>query len=166
MGSWPSGAKPRTPVMRQSKTERKRKKKYGHLTKSRPQRVNSLLRTLWWSGVSRIPIRWICTGWIPSDSELCMWFQKPWVTESLFIKHRSARGVYRATAPALVDLLTSGAFERVARSYERERAITCRQRAGSYYTRPENQANDFEKVYCTCKIAKDAVRIVLYVTTF
>ena len=88
-------------------------------TKSRPQRVNSLLRALWWSGVSRIPIRWICTGWIPSDSELCMWFQKPWVTESLYIKHRSARGVYRATAPALVVLLTSGAFERVARQWAR-----------------------------------------------
>ena len=29
------------------------------------------------------------------------------------------------------------------RTSERERAITCRQRAGSYYTRPENQANDF-----------------------
>ena len=123
MGSWPSGAKPRTPVMRQSKTERKRKKKYGHLTKSRPQRVNSLLRTLWWS---RIQIRWICTGWIPSDSELCMWFQKPWVTESLYIKHRSARGVYRATAPALVDLLTSGAFERVARQWARSAIVRAR----------------------------------------
>ena len=40
-------------------------------TKSRPQRVNSynltpLLRTLRWSGESRIQISWICTGWIPS----------------------------------------------------------------------------------------------------
>ena len=48
-----------------------------------------------------------------------------------------------------IDLLTSRAFERVARSYERgasakrERA---KARAGSYHTRPENQANDFEKV--------------------
>ena len=50
-----------------------------------------------------------------------------------------------------IDLLTSRAFERVARSYERgARASAKRERgkahAGSYHTRPENQANDFEKV--------------------
>ena len=48
-----------------------------------------------------------------------------------------------------IDLLTSRAFERVARSYERgARASESSTvvRAGSYHTRPENQANDFEKV--------------------
>ena len=45
---------------------------------------------------------------------------------------------------AMLDLLTSRAFERVSAtvSAKRERA-----KAGSYHTRPENQANDFEKVY-------------------
>ena len=49
-----------------------------------------------------------------------------------------------------LDLLTSRAFEREARSYER-RARSASERAkartGSYHTRPENHANDFEKVY-------------------
>ena len=40
-------------------------------TKSWPQRVNSyklnLFTALRWSGESGIPIRWICTGWIPSS---------------------------------------------------------------------------------------------------
>ena len=54
-----------------------------------------------------------------------------------------------------LDLLTSRAFERVARQWARsasesearasERKLVVR--AGSYHTRPENQANDFEKVY-------------------
>ena len=50
-----------------------------------------------------------------------------------------------------LDLLTSRAFDRVARSYERrarsasERKLVVR--AGSYHTRPENHENDFEKVY-------------------
>ena len=38
-----------------------------------------------------------------------------------------------------IDLITSRAFERVAR-HEREAR-------SSYHTRPENHANDFEKVY-------------------
>ena len=59
-----------------------------------------------------------------------------------------------------VDLLTSRAFQRVARQYarsaivrapraKRERASERKLvvRAGSYHTRPENNANDFEKVY-------------------
>ena len=51
-----------------------------------------------------------------------------------------------------LDLLTSRAFERVARSYERgararEREARASESTGSYHTRPENQANDFEKVY-------------------
>ena len=54
-----------------------------------------------------------------------------------------------------LDLLTSRAFERVARQWARseivrERSASERKlvvRAGSYHTRPENQANDFEKVY-------------------
>ena len=45
-----------------------------------------------------------------------------------------------------LDLLTSRAFEREARSYER-RVLPRVVRAGSYHIRPENQANDFEKVY-------------------
>ena len=47
-----------------------------------------------------------------------------------------------------LELLTSRAFERVARQWARsgsERKLVVR--AGSYHTRPENQANDFEKVY-------------------
>ena len=46
-----------------------------------------------------------------------------------------------------LDLLTSQAFERVARQWARsasERKLIVR--AGSYHTRPENQVNDFEKV--------------------
>ena len=64
----------------------------------------------------------------------------------LFLASRGSR----ARALLLLDLLTSRAFERVARSYERrarsasERAKV---RAGSYHTRPENHANDFEEVY-------------------
>ena len=54
-----------------------------------------------------------------------------------------------ARALPLLDLLTSRAFERVARSYEREARASERAkvRAGSYHTRPENHANHFEKVY-------------------
>ena len=47
-----------------------------------------------------------------------------------------------------LELLTSRAFERVARQWARsasERKLVVR--AGSYHTRPENQAKDFEKVY-------------------
>ena len=54
-----------------------------------------------------------------------------------------------------LDLLTSRAFERVARQWARSEIVRARSaserklvvRAGSYHTRPENQANDFEKVY-------------------
>ena len=50
-------------------------------------------------------------------------------------------------ARARLDLLNSRAFERVARQWarsaKRERAS---ESAGSYHTRPENHANDFEKV--------------------
>ena len=60
----------------------------------------------------------------------------------------------------ILDLLTSRAFERVARSYAR-RARSASERAkapaGSYHTRPENHANDFEKVYydiCILHISK------------
>ena len=57
--------------------------------------------------------------------------------------------IVTAFIPSDLDLLTSRAFERVARSYERDRTSAERERAkaGSYHTRPENQANDFEKVY-------------------
>ena len=62
-----------------------------------------------------------------------------------------------------LDLLTSRAFERVARLWARSAIVRARSaserarsaskrkpgRAGSYHTRPENQANDFEKVYYT-----------------
>ena len=57
------------------------------------------------------------------------------------------------TLPTL-DLLTSRAFERVAWLWARSAIVRARSaserklvRAGSYHTRPENQANDFEKVY-------------------
>ena len=56
----------------------------------------------------------------------------------LFLASRGSR----ARALPLLDLLTSRAFERVARASERAKV-----RAGSYHTRPENHANDFEKVY-------------------
>ena len=60
----------------------------------------------------------------------------------------ASRGSSARALPSL-DLLTSRAFERVARSYEREARASERAkvRAGSYHTRPENHANDFEKVY-------------------
>ena len=45
----------------------------------------------------------------------------------------------------VVDLLTSRAFERVARLWARSAIV--RARSASDHTRPENQANDFEKVY-------------------
>ena len=61
-------------------------------------------------------------------------------------------------ANTLLDLLTSRAFERVARLWarsaivrarsasERARASEREARASESHTRPENQANDFEKV--------------------
>ena len=51
------------------------------------------------------------------------------------------RSLYRGLR--YIDLLTSRAFEREARASERKLDA----RAGSYHTRPENHANDFEKVY-------------------
>ena len=68
----------------------------------------------------------------------------PWTKKK---KHEVARNLTGIAGweASRVDLLTSRAFERVARaSAKRERAKV---RAGSYHTRPENQANDFEKVY-------------------
>ena len=70
----------------------------------------------------------------------------------LAFSHTSKRGI---------DLLTSRAFERGARASESSTCFPCSEshqvtsfwrellrmlRAGSYHTRPENQANDFEKV--------------------
>ena len=56
-----------------------------------------------------------------------------------------------ARALPLLDLLTSRAFERVARSYEREARASERKFVPGPTTpdrtRPENHAHDFEKVY-------------------
>ena len=73
---------------------------------------------------------------------------KPFTVNSLYCGH--CRNLELVSSLATVrnseiDLLTSRALsaKRDRTSEERERAKV---RAGSYHTRPENQANDFEKV--------------------
>ena len=112
-------------------------------TKSRPQRVNSykliitsLLHTLRWSGESRIPIRWICTGWIQYG---CKVISK---AQSLHIKQEFAKGVFRNITEFFKAWITTDSIKIFSMAF-------CA----------------LVTVYCTCKTAKDAFRIVLYVTT-
>ena len=112
-------------------------------TKSRPQRVNSykliitsLLHTLRWSGESQIPIRWICTGWIQYG---CKVISK---AQSLHIKQEFAKGVFRNITEFFKAWITTDSIKIFSMAF-------CA----------------LVTVYCTCKTAKDAFRIVLYVTT-
>ena len=84
-----------------------------------------------------IPIRWICTGWIPSD----WWAMQGNFKSSVAVYHykRDAKGVQRnITAWITTDSIKIFSF------------TFC-----TLFT-----------VYCTCKIAEDAFRIVLYFKTF
>ena len=76
--------------------------------------------TLQWSGESRIPIRWICTGWVPSSLA-----DKLNITD--FLKASITTDSIKIFSITFCILVT---------------------------------------VYCTCKKAKDAFRIVLYGITF
>ena len=102
--------------------------------------LTSLLRTLRLSGESWIQIRWICTGWIPSG-----WWamQGDFKSPSLFIKRRFAKGVQRNITDFFKAWITTDGIKIFSITF-------C----------------TLVTVYCTCKIAKDAFRIVLYVTTF
>ena len=107
-----------------------------------PINLTSLLLTLRWSGASRIPTRWICTGWIPSslDDELCK------VIKSLVAVYQTAI-CERCTEEH--NRLFEG-FNNYRYSIKIFSITFC----------------TLVTVYCTFKIAKDVFRIVLYVTTF
>ena len=100
----------------------------------------SLLRTLWWSDESRIPIRWICIGWIPSG-----W----WAMQGDF---KTPVAVYQTT---ICERCTEE-HNRLFRTWITTDSIKIF--SITFCT--------LVTVYFTCKIAKDAFRIVLYVTTF
>ena len=114
-------------------------------TKSRPQRVNSYKLNLFitdtavirWTG---LPIRWICTGWIPSG-----WWASEVISkaQSLYIKQRFSKGVQRNITDFFKAWITTDSIKIFSVTF-------C----------------TLVAVYCTCKISKDAFRIVIYVTTF
>ena len=87
-----------------------------------------------------IPIRWICTGWIPSG-----W----WATQGDF---KSSVAVYQITR-----------CERCTEKHNRH--FTAWITADSIRVFSFTFCTLFT-VYCTCKIAKDAFRILFYFKTF
>ena len=89
-----------------------------------------------WSGESRIPRRWICTGWI----HYARWFQKP---SRCILNKNLRKSVQRNITDFFKAWITTDSIKIFSITF-------C----------------TLVTVYCTCKIAKDAFRIVLYVTTF
>ena len=84
-------------------------------------------------------ISWVWTGWIPSG-----WWamQGDFKSLSLYIKQRFAKGVQRNIPDFLKAWITTDSIKIFSIKF-------C----------------TLVTVYCTCKIAKDAFRIELYVTT-
>ena len=102
--------------------------------------LTSLLRTLRLSGECRIQIMWICTGWIPSG-----WWamQGDFRSSSLFFKRWFAKGVQRNITDCFKAWITADSIKTFSITF-------C----------------TLLTVYCTYKIAQDAFKVVLYVTTF
>ena len=110
--------------------------------KYRPQGVNSYKLNLFIKDTavirwSRFPIRWICIGWMLVS--YARWYK----AQSLYTKQRFAKGAQRNITDFLKVSITTDSIKIFSITF-------C----------------TLGTVYCTCKIAKDTFRIVLYVTTF
>ena len=115
-------------------------------TKYRPQRGNSNKLNLFISEVRRSGYRESRSGESASGESRLVWmvsYARWYRAQSLYIKQRFARGAERN----ITDFL------KVSIATDRIKIFSI-----TFCT--------LVTVYCTCKVAKDAFRIVLYVTTF
>ena len=134
---------------------------------TKPKWTHVHWKQYWWKGY------WLCSNFTykyQKRSEHDFWY----ISKLVFLDARQpANLIFFSCVCSLIDLLTSRAFERVARLWARSAIVRARSaserarsaserklvvRAGSYHTRPENQANDFEKVY--------PLRLVIYMLNF